>query len=130
MKNIAIVFTSFVFLMVGCTQENHNNESAAMKGDYNNSNELQEEDSIKEKGKQNSKEFRGSVEEKRNFDGIHQLLVHPGNSNGPTYFAVNKKTFEQIEIGEQVVVQYNSKGVKFHSSPPQREAEEVKILTE
>lgn len=76
------------------------------------------------------KEFKGLVKEKRPFSSFHQILVHPGNSNGPTYFNVSKKTFEQIEVGNNVMVLEKQEGAVHFSAPPIRYAEEVKILSE
>ncbi|WP_158737274.1 hypothetical protein [Alteribacillus sp. YIM 98480] len=127
MKNIAILFISFVFLMAGCMQDNQNDERTALKDDDNNHHE---EELIKKNEKQNSEEFKGIVEDKRKIGDFHQLLVHPGNSNGPTHFAVNKKRFDQIEIGKKVIVRYDPEGIVYYSGIPQREADEVIILSD
>lgn len=122
----SIVITSLA-LIFGCSQDNRHKEMTALNYD---SHQHVERKLLEKSREQNSNEFKGLVKEKRLLGDFYQILVHPGHSSGPTYFNVSKKTYEQIAVGEKVVVFEVSDGVVHFSAPPIRYAEEVKVLSE
>ena len=128
MNNITITIMMFTVLtvMIGWSQDS---KTEARTSWNHGSIQHSENELLKKSTEQDKKEFEGMVEEKRLLGDFYQILVHPGQSTGPTYFHVSQKTYDQIDVGMKVLVFEVPDGVVHFSSPPIQYADEVNILS-